>query len=67
MNVFCYIKVKYKIKYKFNMCVFESYPFGLIKTLIYKYLCFWFSEKVIQKIYLYSFYMHGGFSKMEIA
>ncbi len=49
------------------MCVFESYPFGLIKTLIYKYLCFWFSEKVIQKIYLYSFYMHNNFSKMEIA
>jgi len=67
MNVFCYIKVKHKIKYKFNMCVFESYPFDLIKILIYKCLCFLFFEKVIQKIYFYSFYMHGGFSKMEIA
>ena len=67
MNVFCYIKVKYKIKYKFNRCFFESYPFSMSNILIYKYLSFLFLKKVIQKIYFYSFYMHGNFSKMEIA
>lgn len=67
MNVFCYIKVKYKIKYKFNKCIFESCPFYVFNVLIYNILCFLFLEKVIQKIYFYYFYMHGSFSKMEIA
>jgi hypothetical protein len=67
MNVFCYIKVKYKIKYKFNMYILESYPFYVFNALIYSFLCFLFLKKVIQKIYFYSFYMHGNFSKMGIA
>ena len=67
MNVFCYIKVKYKIKYKFNMYIFESCPLCIFNILICRFLYFLFLKKVIQKIYFYSFYIHGNFSKIEIA
>jgi len=49
------------------MYILESYPFYVFNALIYSFLCFLFLKKVIQKIYFYSFYMHGSFSKMEIA